>query len=86
MNPPCEHFVDLVPVEPTATVCETCVEIGDTWVHLRACLSCGRVGCCDASRNRHARKHWEKEDHPVIQSIEPGESWQYCFADAVVAR
>jgi CPA2 family monovalent cation:H+ antiporter-2 len=75
-----------VPVEPTASVCEQCVEQGDRWVHLRACLTCGAVGCCDASKNRHARKHWEGTHHPVIRSIEPGESWKFCFEDLVVER
>jgi CPA2 family monovalent cation:H+ antiporter-2 len=75
-----------VPVEPTASVCEQCVELGDRWVHLRACLACGTVGCCDASKNRHARKHWEREHHPVIRSIEPGETWKFCFEDLVVER
>lgn len=86
MNVPCEHFVDLVPAEPTASECEQCVEVGDRWVHLRACLVCGQVGCCDASKNRHARKHWESTEHPVIRSLEAGESWRFCFPDAVVAR
>jgi CPA2 family monovalent cation:H+ antiporter-2 len=82
----CEHFDNLVPVEPSADVCVKCVELGDRWVHLRACLGCGLVGCCDASKNRHARKHWEQDGHPVIKSMEPGETWQYCFADGVVNR
>jgi uncharacterized UBP type Zn finger protein len=86
LSVPCEHFVDLVPVEPTSDVCERCVELGDRWVHLRACLGCGLIGCCDASKNRHARRHWEEEGHPVIRSMEPGESWRYCFADGVVTR
>lgn len=83
---PCEHFAGLVPVEPTGVDCAQCVALGDSWVHLRACLACGTVGCCDASKNRHARRHWEQEGHPVIRSLEPGESWKYCFADGVVAR
>ncbi len=86
MEAPCEHFIDLVPVEPKSSVCDECVAAGDTWVHLRLCLTCGNVGCCDASRNRHARKHWGSEGHPVIQSFEPEESWKYCFEDGVVAR
>lgn len=86
MDAPCEHFADLVPVEPVGTVCEQCLEIGDRWVHLRGCLVCGKVGCCDASKNRHARKHWEASGHAVIRSMEPGETWKYCFADGVVTR
>ncbi|MGD2061010.1 MAG: UBP-type zinc finger domain-containing protein [Acidimicrobiia bacterium] len=81
-TPTCDHFGKLTTIaEPKADVCEQCIEMGDTWVHLRACLECGQVGCCDNSKNRHARKHFEEQGHPLIQSIEPGESWQYCFAD-----
>ncbi len=54
---------------------------GDSWVHLRVCLSCGHVGCCDSSPNRHARHHHEEEGHDVVRSAEPGESWVYCFED-----
>lgn len=86
-TPKCHHFESLATaVEPSADVCETCVEIGDTWVHLRACLGCGKVGCCDNSKNRHARQHWQEHDHPLIQSIEPGETWKYCFADHLLVR
>jgi uncharacterized UBP type Zn finger protein len=78
----CEHFESLsTVVSPLSRVCDQCVEAGDTWVHLRACLVCGRVGCCDVSKNRHARHHWENEGHPLITSVEPGESWRYCFED-----
>lgn len=80
--PTCAHFENLeTVVDPDGKVCQTCVDMGDTWVHLRACLVCGKVGCCDNSKNRHARKHWEEHDHPLIQSIEPGETWRYCFPD-----
>jgi CPA2 family monovalent cation:H+ antiporter-2 len=67
--------------EPDSDVCESCVALGDTWVHLRSCLVCGAVGCCDNSKNRHARRHWEEHTHPVIQSLEPGETWKFCFPD-----
>ena len=70
-------------MQPQSEVCDLCIEMGDTWVHLRACLHCGMVGCCDDSKNTHARKHWKAQGHPLIQSIEPGESWRYCFADDV---
>jgi uncharacterized UBP type Zn finger protein len=83
---PCEHLVDLVPVEPEGTTCDQCLAMGDRWVHLRGCLVCGQVACCDASKNRHARKHWEQAGHPVIRSMEPGEDWKYCFQDGVVTR
>jgi len=78
----CEHLDDLTTVaEATSTVCDQCVAMGDTWVHLRSCLGCGQVGCCDNSKNRHARGHWEQHGHALVTSIEPGESWRYCFAD-----
>jgi uncharacterized UBP type Zn finger protein len=86
MNVACEHFRGLVPAEPASGVCDRCVAMGDRWVHLRSCLVCGMVGCCDASKNRHARAHWEHDGHPVIRSIEPGETWKYCFADGVVTQ
>jgi len=86
-TPTCHHFEQLTaPVEPASDVCELCVSMGSTWVHLRSCLQCGSVGCCDNSVNRHARKHWEEHDHPLIRSIEPGETWRYCFADHFLAR
>lgn len=83
----CQHFEGLATVaDPSAKVCETCIAMGDTWVHLRACLSCGEVGCCDNSKNRHARQHWNDHSHPLIQSIEPGETWQYCFDDHILVQ
>jgi len=80
-DPECSHIASVVVVEPTSDVCDECVALGDDWVHLRACLSCGHVGCCDASKNKHATRHWRKTSHPLIQSIEPGEDWLYCYAD-----
>ena len=60
--------------------CEDCLKTGDTWVHLRLCVHCGHVGCCDSSKNRHATQHSRAEDHPVIKSLEPGEDWMWCNA------
>jgi len=76
----CEHVpADLAqPHAPRG--CEDCLKTGDTWVHLRLCVHCGHVGCCDSSKNRHATKHARAEGHPVIQSIEPGEHWMWCNA------
>lgn len=65
-------------------VCEECVKIGSDWVHLRMCLTCGHIGCCDSSPNRHARKHAEAESHPIVTSFEPKERWRYCFVDDVM--
>lgn len=81
MNPPCGHFDGADHIEPAATVCQECLDIGSRWVHLRQCLVCGHVGCCDSSRNRHASKHYRAAGHPVVRSLEPGESWGYCFVD-----
>jgi uncharacterized UBP type Zn finger protein len=61
--------------------CEECLKSGDTWVHLRECLACGHVGCCDSSKNKHATKHYHRTTHPVVRSLEPGESWMWCFVD-----
>ncbi len=68
-------------VKPSAKGCEDCLRTGDEWVHLRLCLTCGHVGCCDNSPNRHATKHSHGTKHPVIRSYEPGEDWGYCYPD-----
>lgn len=64
-----------------SAACPACVEAGDSWVHLRQCLTCGNVGCCDDSPNRHARRHAEDSEHPIVTSYETGEHWRYCFID-----
>jgi len=63
--------------------CEECLKMGDRWVHLRLCLECGHVGCCDSSKNKHATKHYHRAKHPVIRSFEPGENWMWCYVDEV---
>ncbi|MEP6924877.1 MAG: UBP-type zinc finger domain-containing protein [Pyrinomonadaceae bacterium] len=63
--------------------CEDCLKIGGRWVHLRLCLECGHVGCCDQSPNRHATKHFHGTQHPVIQSFQPGENWRWCYLDEI---
>ncbi|HEY8114588.1 MAG TPA: UBP-type zinc finger domain-containing protein [Actinomycetes bacterium] len=78
----CEHVIGLQPVDPlTPQGCAECLASGDRWVHLRLCLTCGHVGCCDSSPNRHATAHYKETDHPVIQSFEPGEDWRWCYID-----
>lgn len=67
------------PQPRTPQGCEECLKSGDTWVHLRLCLACGHVGCCDDSPNRHATKHFHRTSHPVIRSFQPGERWRWCF-------
>jgi hypothetical protein len=70
------------PVTPsTLEGCEDCLRIGSRWVHLRLCLTCGHVGCCDSSPNRHARAHAAQSEHVIAQSFEPGEDWRWCFVD-----
>ncbi len=80
----CQDITDLGPdPEPhTQEGCEDCLAVGGTWVHLRLCLGCGHVGCCDSSPAKHATKHAGETGHPVIRSFEPGESWRWCFVDA----
>jgi uncharacterized UBP type Zn finger protein len=77
----CEHLREIKPVTPSADGCEDCLNIGDRWVHLRLCETCGHVGCCDNSPNKHATKHFHATKHPIIKSFEPGEEWGYCYVD-----
>jgi uncharacterized UBP type Zn finger protein len=78
----CPHVVMVRPVAPrTPQGCEECLQIGSPWVHLRLCLTCGHVGCCDSSPNRHARRHAHATEHPIVRSFQPGESWRWCYFD-----
>lgn len=77
----CTHTNDTRVVGYTGRVCPECVAKGDAWVQLRICMTCGHVGCCDSSSNRHARAHYEATGHPVIKSIEPGADWAWCYRD-----
>ena len=77
----CQHVAEIKHVTPSAEGCEDCLRTGDRWVHLRLCETCGHVGCCDSSKNRHATAHFHATGHPVIKSAEPGEQWGYCYAD-----
>jgi uncharacterized UBP type Zn finger protein len=79
----CEHIKEVTDRQPSKHVCEDCIKTGDSWVHLRLCLNCGHVGCCDSSKNKHATKHFHATHHPVMRSIEPGETWGWCFVDQV---
>jgi uncharacterized UBP type Zn finger protein len=79
---PCEHLHDPQPVVPSSlTGCADCLAMGDDWLHLRICLTCGYVGCCDKAKNQHMLKHHQKTGHPLIQSFEPGEDWIWCYVD-----
>src|SRR5829696_4406458 len=81
MDATCEHLQEAHEVTANASGCEDCLKSGDTWVHLRLCLTCGHVGCCDNSKNKHATKHFHATNHPVVESFEPGENWRWCFVD-----
>ena len=83
----CEHVGSLPEREPAANTpqgCEECLAAGGRWVHLRKCLSCGHVGCCDSSPMKHATAHFHGAGHPVVRSFEPGEDWRWCFADELI--
>lgn len=80
----CNHVDHIKLTSTTTRVCEDCVKTGDGWVHLRLCLECGHVGCCDSSKNKHATRHFRHTEHPLMRSIEPGESWVWCYVDEVV--
>ena len=77
----CNHLDAVTTDHPNTNGCEECLKLGDTWVHLRLCLECGSVGCCDSSKNKHATKHFHKSKHPLVRSIEPGEQWVWCYVD-----
>lgn len=81
----CNHLrdYDSPPAPRTPDGCEDCLREGRAWVHLRLCMACGRVGCCDSSPGRHADAHWRESAHPVVRSFEPGEAWRWCFEDQV---
>jgi hypothetical protein len=80
----CEHLDQIsAPVPESVEGCEECLKTGDRWVHLRVCRTCAKVGCCDSSPNQHASKHARAEGHPIVTSLEPGESWSWCFVDEV---
>jgi uncharacterized UBP type Zn finger protein len=80
----CTHTDQIKDVKARSKGCEECIKMGDTWVHLRLCRECGNVGCCDSSKNKHATKHFHKTKHPIVQSIEPGEDWFWCYVDEVM--
>lgn len=77
----CEHLSEIKQVTPSADGCEDCLKTGDGWVHLRLCETCGHVGCCDSSPNKHATKHFHASKHPIVKSFEKGEDWGYCYVD-----
>ena len=86
MEPPagrCPHSDQAHAVTPRAAGCEECLALGQRWVHLRVCMTCGHVGCCDSSKGKHATAHYQGSGHPIIRSLEPGEAWGWCYVDGV---
>jgi uncharacterized UBP type Zn finger protein len=79
----CTHIDQIKDVKAARRACEECLKMGDTWVHLRLCMICGKVGCCDSSKNKHATKHFHASKHPIMRSIEPRENWGWCYVDEV---
>ena len=77
----CPHLNQIGAVTPGSEGCAECLVKGDRWVHLRLCLTCGHVGCCDSSKNKHATKHFQATGHPIMKSFEPGENWGWCYID-----
>jgi uncharacterized UBP type Zn finger protein len=84
----CDHLADApdtAPQVPFSAGCQDCVAAGEhNWVHLRVCLDCGHVGCCDSSPRRHASAHYRAEEHPTMRSYEQGERWRWCFVDETI--
>jgi uncharacterized UBP type Zn finger protein len=81
----CTHLDQILEdVVPSAQGCEDCLRTGDTWVHLRECLTCGHVGCCDSSKNKHAHRHADEAGHPIVRPFEPGDDWRWCFVDEML--
>jgi uncharacterized UBP type Zn finger protein len=85
MPDPCSHIEQIRVTRVEKHVCEDCVKTGDSWLHLRMCLTCGHVACCDSSPNKHATKHYRGTSHPLVRSAEPGESWVWCYVDEIAA-
>ena len=82
----CSHTDQIRGVKRSSEGCEQCIALGDTWVHLRVCMTCGQTGCCDSSKNKHAHKHADEAGHPIARSAEPGENWMWCYVDETVVE
>jgi len=85
MTTPCTHLdrIEVTELPDPIPGCEECLKIGSRWVHLRMCLTCGTIRCCDSSPNRHASRHAAEAGHPIARSAEPGEDWSWCYVDEV---
>ncbi|MCU1322364.1 MAG: hypothetical protein JWM43_2013 [Acidobacteriaceae bacterium] len=84
MSASCSHLDTIKVRRAHSHGCEECLKIGQSWVHLRLCTKCGHVGCCDSSIGKHATKHFHTSKHPVMRSIEPGDTWYWCFVDEIM--
>jgi uncharacterized UBP type Zn finger protein len=85
MSAQCTHLDQIADVQPDSTEgCSDCLKIGGRWLHLRLCMTCGHVACCDSSPNRHATAHYHATTHPIVRSFEPGEDWYWCYADELM--
>jgi uncharacterized UBP type Zn finger protein len=84
----CTHLdrIELRELPTEVAGCEDCLRSGGAWLHLRICLTCGHVGCCDDSPNRHATAHQHATEHPIIRSLQPGEDWCWCYLDEIMFR
>jgi len=84
----CTHLDQIHDVTPSSTGCQQCLELGDTWVHLRMCMTDGQVGCCDSSQNKHASRHAGEHapEHQIVRSMEPDEDWLWCYADETLVQ
>jgi uncharacterized UBP type Zn finger protein len=84
----CTHLdkIEISELPPEVEGCEDCLRTGSAWCHLRMCLTCGHVGCCDSSPNKHASAHASATEHPIIRSVEPGEDWSWCYVDELAMR
>lgn len=80
----CKHVDQIQEVTPSGDGCKECLEMGDSWVHLRVCMICGHVGCCDSSKNKHATKHYHATEHAIMKSFEPDEEWGWCYVDELM--
>jgi hypothetical protein len=81
MSKPCQHLNQMPLIESEKYQCDKCIAMGDRWVHLRICQTCGEVNCCDSSKNKHATRHFLESGHPAVISAEPGERWAWCYQD-----
>jgi uncharacterized UBP type Zn finger protein len=80
----CTHKGQIRAVQPQSQGCAKCLQQGDRWVQLRMCLTCGHVGCCDSSKNKHATKHFQESQHPIMKTLQPGEDWKWCYVDEMM--